>query len=167
MQKPRMFWFFFPGYGTCCSFQYQVYTLRSIQPQLPLWNWKLFMHMSNHCPVRYPCTPGSRECTYRWSVLPKDTAPPCHNWDPHLTPLNPKWWVIATTPWHSACVWSINSDVGILRVVSQGACHLWWFSYAQFIVSEAAPPFVWSCEPQAIHRIHVEGPEKNLQMPLP
>ena len=34
----------------------------------------IFKHTSNHCPARYPFCLGSRECTYRWSVLPKDTC---------------------------------------------------------------------------------------------
>ena len=64
---------FFPDYGTCL-FQYQLNSLGSIQPLLPSQCWKLFKHTSNNCPTRYPFTPWSRECRYRWSALPKDTV---------------------------------------------------------------------------------------------
>ena len=41
----------------------------------PFCTTVLFRHTSNHCPTRYPFTPGSRACTCRWSVLPEDTMP--------------------------------------------------------------------------------------------
>ena len=63
-----------PGCGTC-SFRYQPNSLGSIQLLLPSRHWKLFKHTSNHCPTRYPFTPGLTECTYRCSAMPKDTAP--------------------------------------------------------------------------------------------
>ena len=32
--------------------------------------------------------------------------------------LDPKWWAVATSPWCPACVWSMYSDIGTLRVVT-------------------------------------------------
>ena len=54
---------------------------------LPSQHWKLFKRTSNHCIARYPFTPRSRECTNRWSTLPKDTVPHHNNRDPYLRPL--------------------------------------------------------------------------------
>ena len=78
----------FPSYRTC-SFQYQLNSLGSIQP------W------CHHGAGDYSYTqaitvqPGThsllvRECTYRWSVLPKDTAPHCDSWDLYPRPFSPK-----------------------------------------------------------------------------
>ena len=39
---------------------------------LPSWSWKLFKHTSNHCPIRFPSTPGWRKCTYRCSAFSWD-----------------------------------------------------------------------------------------------
>ena len=54
-----------------------------------------------------------------------------------------------------ACIWSIYSDVGPGTEGGhcQGACHPYWFFYVPLKVSEMAPPFTWSCDPQEIHSL--------------
>ena len=37
---------------------------------------------------------------------------------PHLRPLDPKWWAVATAPRRPVCIWSIYSDIGALRLVT-------------------------------------------------
>ena len=96
----------FPGYRTC-SFQYQLNSLGMHTALLPSRRWKLFKHTSNHCPTKYPFTPGSRECTYRWSVLRKNTAPHRGGRDPYPRPFSPKSQAMVTAPWQPARTWSI------------------------------------------------------------
>ena len=65
--------------------------------------------------TRCSFTPGLRECTYRWSALPKGTA--LHR-DPYLRSFHPKWQAVATAPQCPACIRSLHSDIGTLRVVT-------------------------------------------------
>ena len=60
-----------------------------------------------------------------------------------------------TVPWCPACIWSIkfrcrDTEGGHC----QADCHPQWFSYVPFNVSEMAPLFTWSREPQEIHSLH-------------
>ena len=55
-------------------------------------------YWSTQTSLSNPFTPGSRRCTYTWSVLPKDTAPNAGSRDPYPRPLNPKSQAIVTAP---------------------------------------------------------------------
>ena len=123
-QRPnnRCFYFtvFPPGYRTC-PFQYQLNSLGSILPAAITGNCS---NTSNHCSTRYPFTPQSRECTCRWSVLPKDTVLHHGSQEPYPRPLTPMSQAIVIVPWRPACIWSIHfrcrdNEGGHL----QGACH--------------------------------------------
>ena len=61
-----------PGHRTC-SFISHLNSPGSIQPGCHFRPMKLFKHTSLHCPIRYPLTPGSRECTCKQSALPRST----------------------------------------------------------------------------------------------
>ena len=78
----------------------------------------IFKHTNNRGPTRCPFTPWSRECTYRWRAMPMDTAPYSSDQDPHPRPLDAKSWAVAITAQRPACIWSIYSDIGTLRVVT-------------------------------------------------
>ena len=64
---------------------------------------------SNQVPI---FTHGSRERTYRWSALPKDTASHHCSRDLYSTFLDPKYRAVPTAPWRHAWLWSIHSDIG-------------------------------------------------------
>ena len=105
------------------------------------------------------------ECTHRWSALPKDTLPHHRNWCPHLRPLSPKWWVIATVPWCPACMCSIYSDIGTLRVVSaRSLSSSVALLHTPLNISETAQPFIWSWELRQRYAVfNVEGQEMSPQ----
>ena len=47
---------------------------------------ELFKHTSLHCPTRYPFTPGSRECTYGQSALPRNATSEHNSAQPGIEP---------------------------------------------------------------------------------
>ena len=64
-------------------------SLGGIQPPLPSLPSGLYKHTTNRCQTAKPFTPGSRECTYKWGALPKETAPHCINSDLYPRALGP------------------------------------------------------------------------------
>ena len=103
----------------------------------------------NHCPTRYPFAPGSRECKYRWSALPQNTAP--HRGSRDLSIQSRGSYM---PPRHDALYYIIMEYMFRCRDTEGGHCleayRPQWFFYVSLNVSETGLPFTRSCEPREI-----------------
>ena len=62
-----------PSHRTCLFISH-LNSPESIQPGWHFCRTELFEHTSLHCPTRYPCAPGSRECTCKQIALSQSTT---------------------------------------------------------------------------------------------